>query len=132
LGNSSIFRRTLTGNKAILGRSRVEVDLQSSTHSFANLHNSFRRMSVSSALTPLPTPWSQRLGAERSMMPPAPSSVKTGDVSFHMSSPLPELSYRFEATEALLNLELTHVAQRKGLAVSNRRELEQSFSVAVA
>ncbi|KAI5806683.1 hypothetical protein DFH27DRAFT_354001 [Peziza echinospora] len=84
-------------------------------------------LSSSTALTPMASK-----GNRGSKSAPPPSTVCRQNVSFHLSSPLPELSYQFETTKELLNLELSYVAQRhaKGKQPVSARTVENSFSLA--
>ncbi|KAL7267261.1 Protein nud1 [Rhizina undulata] len=81
-----------------------------------------RRISLSSVLTPLPTPYQ----TQRSI--PPLSTTRKNDVSFHLT-PLPDLSYQFETTEALIGLELSFIASRRGPKAS-AKAIEASFSIA--
>lgn len=88
--------------------------------------------SLSSALTAA----SAKGKAPRDSKPvPPPATIQRSNVSYHFSSPLPELSYQFETTRELLNLELSYVAQRHGGVDGKGKQpsmksIEYSFSVA--
>lgn len=94
----------------------------------AGFQSSFRRLSLSSALTPLPTPHSQRLNLHAPGALSSPS--RHPDISFHQSSLLPDISYRFEATEALMKLELSHIAENCGIDFTHVKAVEELFSQA--
>lgn len=87
------------------------------------IEREFRR-SLSSALTPLQTPFKSQLSSA------VPPSNHKGDVSFFLS-PLPDLSYRFETTEALISLELSYITARRGPKATTKA-IEASFSIAQA
>lgn len=122
--NTPFNRRMSSGGRSFVRRpvSRIDEEDGDEDTPTADTGNT---TSVSSALTPLPS---------RGLRGPAttlPSSIRRVNVSFHLSSPLPELSYQFETTRDLLNLELTYIARRHpgGRKVSSK-ELECSFSLA--
>ena len=116
-------RRRSGGNKSFVGRpiSRIKEE-DEETVGVQDISQSLRRISLSSALTPLPTPFA----AHVSSLPP--STTKKADVSFHMT-PLADISYHYETTEALINLELSFLATRRGPKAS-ARSIEASFSIA--
>ncbi|CUS14376.1 unnamed protein product [Tuber aestivum] len=116
-------RRRSGGNKSFVGRpiSRIKEE-DEETAGVHDISQSLRRISLSSVLTPLPTPFA----AHVSSLPP--SAVKKADVSFHMT-PLADISYHYETTEALVNLELSFLATRRGPKASTK-SIEASFSIA--
>lgn len=116
-------RRRSGGNKSFVGRpiSRITEEDEENA-AVQDIQNSLRQISLSSILTPIPTPYM----AHVSTLPP--STVKNPDVSFHMT-PLGDLSYQFETTEALVNLELSFLATRRGPKAS-AKAIEASFSIA--
>jgi len=116
-------RRRSGGSKSFVGRpiSRIKEE-DEETVGVQDISQSLRRISLSSALTPLPTPFA----AHVSSLPP--STAKKADVSFHMT-PLADISYHYETTEALINLELSFLATRRGPKAS-ARSIEASFSIA--
>lgn len=110
--------------KSFVGRpvSRITEESED-TGSHRIMEREFRKISLSSALTPIQTPFKSHL----SFMPP-PSESRKGEVSFYLS-PLPDLSYRFETTEALVSLELSYITSRRGPKASSKA-IEASFSIA--
>ncbi|KAA8899943.1 hypothetical protein FN846DRAFT_892298 [Sphaerosporella brunnea] len=109
--------------KSFLGRpiSRITEEEEGSHKSRRS--DEFRR-SLSSALTPIQSPFR----SYASLLPP-PSAKNKGDVSFYLS-PLPDLSYRFETTEALISLELSYITSRRGLKPTSTKAVEASFTIA--
>ncbi|RPA85097.1 hypothetical protein BJ508DRAFT_412236 [Ascobolus immersus RN42] len=83
----------------------------------------------SSALTALPTPYDSPEARQNRDLITNSSVVRTGQ-SMQTSSPLPDLSYRFEATGLLLNLELQHFATQNNLYSRPREVIEDRFSLA--
>lgn len=83
----------------------------------------------SSQFTPLPTPIGSLNGRPSRDLIPSSSMVRANG-SIHTSSPLPDLSYRFEATGLLLNLELQHFATQNNLYSRPREVIEDRFSLA--
>ncbi|KAF8251595.1 hypothetical protein K440DRAFT_595759 [Wilcoxina mikolae CBS 423.85] len=122
----SVSRRKSIG-KTFIGRpvSRITEVEEEASHKIRrpDLEREFGRLSLSSALTPLQTPFKSQLSA----IPP-PSTKKKGDVSFYLS-PLPDISYRFETTEALISLELSYITSRRGPKATSKA-VEASFSIA--
>jgi len=122
----SVSRRKSIG-KTFIGRpvSRITEVEEEASHKIRHpdLEREFGRLSLSSALTPLQTPFKSQL----STVPP-PSTKKKGDVSFYLS-PLPDISYRFETTEALISLELSYITTRRGPKATSKA-VEASFSIA--
>jgi hypothetical protein len=120
-------RRKSSGKTMFLGRpvSRIteeEEGLSNKTrHPNLDFERDLHRLSLNSVMTPIQTPF------KRSLSIP-PSSKKKTDVSFYLS-PLPDLSYRFEATEALVSLELSYITSRRGETASSKA-VEASFSIA--
>ncbi|CAZ85828.1 unnamed protein product [Tuber melanosporum] len=116
-------RRRSGGNKSFVGRpiSRIKEE-DEETVGVEDISRSLRRISLSSSLTPLPTHFATYV----SSLPP--STVKKTDVSFHMT-PLADISYHYETTEALINLELSFLATRRGPKAS-AKSIEASFSIA--
>ena len=114
-------RRMSSGGRSFIGRpvSRInEEDEEEAVQARSGGNINDPQSSISSALTPLPP----RL---------PPNSINKPHVSYHLSSPLPELSYQFESTRELLGLELTYIAQRHpGGKRVTPQELEGSFSLA--
>jgi hypothetical protein len=116
LYRGSARRKSL--GKSFIGRSVSRIEEEE-----ASLRGRFRK-SLSSALTPLGTPFNMSI---ISNLPP-PSTNNKRDVSFFLS-PLPDLSYRFETTE-LIALELSYITQRRGLKPTSQKAIEATFSIA--
>jgi Leucine-rich repeat (LRR) protein len=122
----SASRRKSSGKTIFTGRpvSRIEEEEEASRAGQRVLHpdleQELRRLSLNTALTPLQTPFRSSLSV--------PPSTKKKDVSFYLS-PLPDLSYRFETTEALISLELSYITSRRG-PKATPKAVEASFSIA--
>lgn len=129
--NTSYNKRLSSGGRSFLGRpvSRINEEDEEDTE---QMEGSSHEQGLSSALTPA----SVKGKGPRDIKPvPPPATIQRPNVSFHFSSPLPELSYQFETTRELLNLELSYVAQRHGGVGGKGKQpsmksIEYSFSVA--
>ncbi|KAF8421573.1 hypothetical protein EV426DRAFT_704755 [Tirmania nivea] len=130
--NTSLNKRLSSGGRSFLGRpvSRINEEDEEGAEKEDGESVTDQR-GVSNALTPASVKGKRPFDSKA--VPP-PATMQRPNVSYHFSSPLPELSYQFEATRELLNLELSYVAQRhadvgKGKQPS-MKSIEYSFSVA--
>lgn len=123
-------RRRSGGTKSFIGRpiSRITEEEEDdhaagviASPAMQDIQRELSRISLSSALTPLPSPFMSRVNSMS-------GTRKVSDVSFQMT-PLTDLSYQFETTEALINLELSFFATRQGRAAT-AKSLEVSFTIA--
>ncbi|KAH0605411.1 uncharacterized protein H6S33_004633 [Morchella sextelata] len=140
VGYRGAARRKSSGARTFIGRpiSRITEEEEDDGHHHQHhghghgnpilnpvLQRELSRISMSSALTPLPSPFISKMSINNSIR-------KVGDISFQMT-PLADLSYQFETTDALINLELSFFATRKGKAgTTDIKSVEASFSTARA
>ncbi|KAI5795745.1 hypothetical protein EDC01DRAFT_745177 [Geopyxis carbonaria] len=122
--SSSARRRS---GKSFFGRPVSKISEEDETPEGKSLHpdilSELRRLSLNtSALTPLPTPFKTQLSVQ------PPSTKRKSEVSFHLT-PLRDLSYQFETTEALISLELNYISSRRGHKATSKA-IEASFSIA--
>jgi len=130
VGSYRTTSRRISLGKTFIGRpiSRITEEEEEVVHKFRRpvmerpiMEREFRR-SFSSALTPLRSPYGNQLATA------APSTKKKGDVSYYLS-PLPDLSYQFDSTEALITLELSYITSRRGPKATTKA-IEASLSIA--
>jgi len=128
--NTSLNKRLSSGGRSFLGRpvSRINEEDEEGAEQGESVAD---QRGVSNALTPASAKGKRPRDTKTA---PPPETIQRPNVSYHFSSPLPELSYQFETTRELLNLELSYVAQRhanvgKGKQPS-MKSIEYSFSVA--
>ncbi|RPB19630.1 hypothetical protein L211DRAFT_842532, partial [Terfezia boudieri ATCC MYA-4762] len=131
--NTSLNKRLSSGGRSFLGRpvSRITEEDEEGAEQGEEGESVAAERGVSHALTSASVK-GKRPHDTKAVPPPA--TIQRPNVSYHFSSPLPELSYQYEATRELLNLELSYVAQRhanvgKGKQPS-MKSIEHSFSVA--
>lgn len=96
-----------------------------------DIQRELSRISLSGALTPLRSPFLSgvSMAANMELSTNTRALRDRRDSSFQLA-PLADLSYQFETTETLINLELSFFATRRGRASAGTREIEESFSIA--
>ena len=125
--------RRRSGRLSFLGKpvgkiAETEEEFQPSFH--PDIATELRKLAINNnalapnTLTPLRSSQLKRSWSA----PPPPSTQKKADVSFHLT-PLPDLSYQFETTEALISLELSYIGQRRGPKATGKA-IENSFTIA--
>jgi len=132
--NTSLNKRLSSGGRSFLGRpvSRINEEDEEDVEQGEEGESVANQRGVSNALTPASV--KGKLLHDTKAVPP-PTTIQRPNVSYHFSSPLPELSYQFETTRELLNLELSYVAQRHADMGGKGKQpcmksIEYSFSVA--
>ncbi|KAF8456872.1 hypothetical protein BGX38DRAFT_1160672 [Terfezia claveryi] len=131
--NTSLNKRLSSGGRSFIGRpvSRITEEDEEGADQGEEGESVADERGVSHALTSASV--TGKRPHDTKVVPP-PATIQRPNVSYHFSSPLPELSYQYETTRELLNLELSYVAQRhanvgKGKQPS-MKSIEYSFSVA--
>lgn len=130
-------RRRSSGAKNFVGRpiSRIteeeEEDHLPLSPAMQDIQRELSRISLSSVLTPLRSPFQSGVSMATSMELSTNSKALRDrrDSSFQLA-PLADLSYQFETTETLINLELSFFATRRGRSSAGTRAVEESFSIA--
>lgn len=130
-------RRRSSGSKNFVGRpiSRIteeeEDDHTPPSPVMQDIQRELSRISLSGVLTPLRSPFLSGVSMATSMELSMGSRALRDrrDSSFQLA-PLADLSYQFETTETLINLELSFFATRPGRSSSGTRAIEESFSIA--
>lgn len=131
-------RRRSSGAKNFVGRpiSRIteeeEEDNLPLSAAMQDIQRELSRISLGGgALTPLRSPFLSGVSMATSMELSTNSKALRDrrDSSFQLA-PLADLSYQFETTETLINLELSFFATRPGRSSAGTRAVEESFSIA--
>lgn len=127
-------RRRSSGAKNFVGRpiSRItEEEEDDHPPPSQDIQRELSRINLSGALTPLRSPFLSGVSMATSMELSTSSKALRDrrDSSFQLA-PLADLSYQFETTEALINLELSFFATRRGRSSAGTRAIEESFSIA--
>lgn len=130
-------RRRSSGAKSFIGRpiSRIREEEEEDDHlppspAMQDIQRELSRISLGSALTPLHSPFLSKVSTTNMELSTTTRTTRDRRESSFQLTPLADLSYQFETTEALINLELSFFATRRGRAAAGAKAIEESFSIA--